>query len=64
MVTDQRLTRPLVKGESMTQDEQDIANEHGHPKEPCEYRGLDMWSCGHVDNDQMTYEGDYGDSQL
>jgi len=48
----------------MTQDEQDIANEHGHPKEPCEYRGLDMWSCGHVDNDQMTYEGDYGDSQL
>jgi hypothetical protein len=28
----------------------DVAIEHGHPTFLCEYLGMDMWSCGHIDN--------------
>jgi len=42
---------PLHCGSCDYSWDKDISDEHGHPGEPCIYRGMDMWSCGHVDND-------------
>jgi hypothetical protein len=27
-----------------------ISDEHEHPSAPCIYRGMNIWSCGHLDN--------------